>query len=88
MKKIVSYFIVFLVFLGFNPTVSAATPGINTEVSYSANGIDYHDVGEDSMIPWRFNNVQISPGNPPGIFSTQVKLLSQKPTKWRSDGHG
>lgn len=77
MKKIVSYFIVFLVFLGFNPTVSAVTPGINSEVSYSANGIDYHDVGEDSMIPWRFNNVQISPGNPPGIFSTQVKLLSQ-----------
>ncbi|PTO37237.1 LPXTG cell wall anchor domain-containing protein [Enterococcus mundtii] len=77
MKKIVSCFIVFLVFVGFNPNVSAATSGVNSEVSYSANGIDYYDVGEDEMIPWRFNGAQINPGSSPGIFSTQVKLLSQ-----------
>ena len=39
MKKIVACFIVLLVFLGFNPTISAATLGINSEVSYSANAL-------------------------------------------------
>ncbi|MBO0462771.1 InlB B-repeat-containing protein [Enterococcus sp. DIV1298c] len=77
MKKIVSCFIVFLVFLGFSPNVFAATPIVNSEVSYSANGIDFYSVGEDAMIPWHFNGAQITPGNPPGIFSTQVRLLSQ-----------
>ncbi|WP_242699801.1 MULTISPECIES: hypothetical protein [unclassified Enterococcus] len=51
MKKIVSCFIVFLVFLGFSPNVFAATPIVNSEVSYSANGIDFYSVGEDAMIP-------------------------------------
>lgn len=84
MKKIVACFIVLLVFLGFNPTISAATLGINSEVSYSANGIDYYDVGEDAMIPWRFNGAQINPGSSPGIFSTQVKLLSQNQQSGRA----
>jgi len=84
MKKIVACFIVLLVFLGFNPTISAATLGINSEVSYSANGIDYYDVEEDAMIPWRFNGAQINPGSSPGIFSTQVKLLSQNQQSGRA----
>ncbi|OBS61690.1 hypothetical protein AX758_03355 [Enterococcus mundtii] len=84
MKKIVACFIVLLVFLGFNPTITAATLGINSEVSYSANGIDYYDVGEDAMIPWRFNGAQINPGSSPGIFSTQVKLLSQNQQSGRA----
>ncbi|MEQ6205580.1 hypothetical protein [Enterococcus mundtii] len=53
-------------------------------MSYSANGIDYYDVGEDAMIPWRFNGAQINPGSSPGIFSTQVKLLSQNQQSGRA----
>lgn len=36
------------------------------------------------MIPWRFNGAQINPGSSPGIFSTQVKLLSRNQQSGRA----